>query len=74
MITLVITTGAIGIIGSYVLGLWLYGNYAKQKQLEELALRFAEDQQKFNLYFYNIAIKVMKQKAAQQEKENVLQD
>lgn len=70
MTTLVITTGIIGLAGAYILGLWLYGNHVRQLQLEELADLFRRDQEKFNLYFYNIAIKITKREIAQQEQNN----
>jgi hypothetical protein len=69
MTSFVIAFSSFGMVFIYCLGLWLYGQKVKNDQLEELAMKFAEDQQKFNLYFYNIAIKVMKQKVAQQEAE-----
>lgn len=66
----VITTGIIGLIGAYILGLWIYGHHVRQIQLEELAGLFRKDQEKFNLYFYNIAIKITKREIAQQEQHN----
>jgi len=68
MNALVITTGIISLIGSYVLGLWLYGHHVRRIQLEELADLFRKDQEKFNLYFYNIAIQITKREIAQQDK------
>jgi hypothetical protein len=70
MNTLVITTGIIGLIGVYILGLWLYGHHVRQIQLEELADLFRKDQEKFNLFFYNIAIKITKREIAQQDQTN----
>jgi hypothetical protein len=71
MNTLVIVTGAIGLVGSYVLGLLFYGNFVRQKQLRELALLFREDQNKFNLYFYNIAIDITQQEIAEQNHDDI---
>lgn len=67
MNALIITTGIIGLVGSYVLGLWLYGHHVRTIQLEELADLFRRDQEKFNLYFYNIAIQITKREIAQQD-------
>jgi hypothetical protein len=71
MNTIVIVTGSIGLVGSYVLGLLFYGNVVRQKQLRELALLFREDQNKFNLYFYNIAIDITKKEIAQQNNDDI---
>jgi hypothetical protein len=70
MNALVITTGVIGLIGAYILGLWLYGHHVRQIQLEELADLFRKDQEKFNLFFYQIAIKITKREIAQQQHDN----
>jgi hypothetical protein len=71
MNTIVIVTGAIGLVGSYVLGLLFYGNLVRQKQLRELALLFRENQEKFNLYFYNIAIDITKQEIAARQEDDI---
>jgi len=63
----VIATGSIGLVVSYVLGLWLYGHHVRRIQLEELADLFRKDQEKFNLYFYGIAIQMTKREIAQQD-------
>jgi hypothetical protein len=70
MSTLIVTTGIIGLVGAYILGLWLYGQHVRQIQLEELADLFRKDQEKFNLFFYNIAIKITKREIAQQQHNN----
>ncbi len=71
MNTIVILTGSIGLVASYVLGLLFYGNFVRQKQLRELALLFREDQNKFNLYFYNIAIDITRQEIAEQNHDDI---
>jgi len=71
MATFVIIVGAVGLVGAYILGLWLYGFHVRQQQLEELADLFRQDQEKFNLFFYNIAIKMTKREIAQQQNKNV---
>ena len=71
MNTIVILTGSIGLVASYVLGLLFYGNFVRQKQLRELALLFREDQNKFNLYFYNIAIDITQQEIAEQNHDDI---
>ena len=68
---LVITTGAIGLVGAYILGLWFHGHNVRQKQLEELADLFRQDHERFNLFFYNIAIKMTKREIAKKDQENV---
>jgi hypothetical protein len=67
MSAFVLIVGSIGIIGAYILGLYMHGHHVRQKQLEELAMLFAEDKERFGLYFYKIAVEVMKKKVAQQE-------
>lgn len=67
----VIIFGSVGLLGAYILGLWLYGIHIRQVQLEELADLFRRDQEKFNLFFYNIAIKMTKREIAQQQNEDV---
>jgi hypothetical protein len=67
----VIIFGSVGLLGAYILGLWLYGIHIRQVQLEELADLFRRDQEKFNLFFYNIAIKITKREIAQQQNEDV---
>lgn len=67
----VIIFGSVGLLGAYILGLWLYGIHIRQVQLEELADLFRRDQEKFNLFFYNIAIKMTKREIAQQKNEDV---
>ena len=71
MNAIVILTGSIGLVGSYVLGLLFYGNFVRQKQLRELALLFRENQEKFNLYFYNIAIDITKQEIAARQEDDI---
>jgi hypothetical protein len=71
MNTFVIIFGSVGLLGAYILGLWLYGIHIRQVQLEELADLFRRDQEKFNLFFYNIAIKMTKREIAQQNNEDV---
>jgi len=71
MNTFVIIFGSVGLLGAYILGLWLYGIHIRQIQLEELADLFRRDQEKFNLFFYNIAIKMTKREIAQQQNEDV---
>jgi hypothetical protein len=71
MNTIVILTGSIGLVASYVLGLLFYGNLVRQKQLRELALLFRENQEKFNLYFYNIAIDITKQEIAARQEDDI---
>ena len=71
MNTLVIVTASIGLVGSYVLGLLFYGNVVRQKQLRELAILFREDQNKFNLYFYNIAIDLTQKEIAEQNNDDI---
>ena len=71
MNTFVIIFGSVGLLGAYILGLWLYGIHIRQVQLEELADLFRRDQEKFNLFFYNIAIKMTKREIAQQQNEDV---
>jgi hypothetical protein len=71
MNTFVIIFGSVGLLGAYILGLWLYGIHIRQVQLEELADLFRRDQEKFNLFFYNIAIKITKREIAQQQNEDV---
>jgi hypothetical protein len=60
MNTFVITFGAIGIIGVYILGLWLFKHHVEQKMLEFLARKWAHDKENFELWMYNLSIKVIK--------------
>ena len=71
MNTFVIIFGSVGLIAVYILGLWMHGIHVRQVQLEELADLFRRDQEKFNLFFYNIAIKMTKREIAQQKNEDV---
>jgi hypothetical protein len=69
MNVLVLITGSIGLCMAYAIGLWGWGIHVRQKQLEELADLFRQDQHRFDMYFYNIAIKMTKREIAQQEAE-----
>jgi len=69
MTPFIITIGIIGTIGAYILGLWLYGKQVEQSVLEYLARKWRDDKQGFELWIYNLSIKVTKKEIAKSEQD-----
>jgi hypothetical protein len=63
----VITLGSIGVIAAYVLGLWLYRIHVEQQMIEWIARKWRDDKANFELWIYNMAIKVTKKEINNQE-------
>jgi len=71
MSAFVIITGGFGLVGAYILGLWLYGHHVEQLMLEYLARKWRDDKENFELWMYNLSIKVTKREIAKAEGEDV---
>jgi hypothetical protein len=71
MNSFVLIWGGLGLAGVYVLGLWLYGHHVEQQMLEYLARKWRDDKDNFELWMYNLSIKVTKKEIAQSEGEDV---
>lgn len=65
----VLILGAVGITGAYILGLWLYKHHVEQQMLEFLARKWAHDKDGFDLWMYNLSIKVIKKDINNAENE-----
>jgi hypothetical protein len=65
----VLIFGATGITAAYILGLWLYKHHVEQQMLEFLARRWAHDKDGFDLWMYNLSIKVIKKDINNAENE-----
>jgi len=66
---LVTILGAAGCTGAYILGLWLYKHHVEQKMLEFLARKWRDDKDNFELWMYNLSIKVTKKDIHNAENE-----
>jgi len=71
MNSFVLIWGGLGLVGAYVLGLWLYGHHVEQQMLEYLARKWRDDKDNFELWMYNLSIKVTKKEIAQTEGQDV---
>jgi hypothetical protein len=69
MNTFVAIFGALGLTFAYVLGLWLYKHHVEQKMLEFLARKWRDDKDNFDLWMYNLSIKVTKKDIHNAENE-----
>ena len=71
MSAFVIIWGGLGLVFAYVLGLWCYRHHVEQQMLEYLARKWRDDKENFELWMYNLSIKVTKKEIAKSEGENV---
>ena len=69
MNTFVLILGAAGCTGAYILGLWLYKHHVEQQMLEFLARKWRDDKDNFELWMYNLSIKVTKKDIHNAENE-----
>ena len=63
--------GCIGLAFAYFLGLWCYRHHVEQQMLEHLARKWRDDKEGFELWMYNLSIKVTRREIAQSEGEDV---
>lgn len=67
MSALVIIISSLGTAAAYALGLWIYGHHVEQKMLEYLAIKWRDDKPSFELWMYNLSIKVTKKQINNEE-------
>jgi len=71
MSAFVIGVGGFGLVLAYCVGLYCYKHHVEQQMLEHLARKWRDDKEQFELWMYNLSIKVTKREIAQSEGEDV---
>jgi len=71
MSAFVIIWGGIGLSFAYCVGLYCYKHHVEQQMLEHLARKWRDDKEQFELWMYNLSIKVTRKEIQQSEGEDV---
>ena len=71
MSAFVIIWGGIGLSFAYCVGLYCYKHHIEQQMLEFLARKWRDDRGNFELWMYNLSIKVTQKEIEQSEGHDI---